>query len=46
MILCGYRKEMEVMIQDSNPGLARRFALDSAFEFEDYDDSGDAERHT
>uniref|UniRef100_A0A7S0VPX4 AAA+ ATPase domain-containing protein n=1 Tax=Hemiselmis tepida TaxID=464990 RepID=A0A7S0VPX4_9CRYP len=39
VVLCGYRKEMEAMVKDSNPGLARRFQLDCAFEFEDYDDS-------
>eukprot|EP01119_Soliformovum_irregulare_P010112 TRINITY_DN246_c2_g1_i4.p1 TRINITY_DN246_c2_g1~~TRINITY_DN246_c2_g1_i4.p1 ORF type:complete len:1439 (-),score=659.73 TRINITY_DN246_c2_g1_i4:48-3890(-) len=37
VILCGYRPEMESMFRDSNSGLARRFNLKEAFEFEDYD---------
>jgi SpoVK/Ycf46/Vps4 family AAA+-type ATPase len=36
VILCGYRKDMEHMMQVSNPGLARRFNLADAFEFADY----------
>jgi replication-associated recombination protein RarA len=39
VVLCGYRKEMEAMVKDSNPGLARRFQLDNAFVFHDYDES-------
>ena len=30
---------MEEMVQNANPGLARRFPIDSAFVFEDFDDS-------
>ncbi|XDG05119.1 hypothetical protein ABKA04_004734 [Annulohypoxylon sp. FPYF3050] len=36
VILLGYRKEMEEMFRNNNPGLARRFPMSSAFEFEDY----------
>src|SRR5271154_5298311 len=38
VLLLGYRNEMEEMLENSNPGLARRFPLDYAFEFEDFDD--------
>ena len=38
VLLLGYRKEMERFIRRGNPGLARRFQLENAFEFEDYDD--------
>jgi SpoVK/Ycf46/Vps4 family AAA+-type ATPase len=38
VILLGYRKEMERFIRKGNPGLARRFQLENAFEFDDYDD--------
>jgi len=38
VLLLGYRKEMERFIRRGNPGLARRFQLEKAFEFEDYDD--------
>eukprot|EP00899_Mesostigma_viride_P014092 jgi/Mesvir1/22684/Mv14107-RA.1 len=37
VIMVGYREEMEKMLRDSNPGLARRFGLNDAFVFEDYD---------
>ncbi|KAI1103690.1 ATPases of the AAA+ class [Jackrogersella minutella] len=36
IILVGYRKQMEEMLRKMNPGLARRFPLESAFEFDDY----------
>jgi len=38
VLLLGYRKEMERFIRRGNPGLSRRFQLENAFEFEDYDD--------
>lgn len=39
VLLLGYKDEMENMIRDVNPGMARRFPLDSAFVFEDFDDA-------
>lgn len=39
VLLLGYEKNMSEMIRKANPGLARRFAFDYAFRFEDYDDS-------
>ncbi|CAB1107617.1 unnamed protein product [Ectocarpus sp. CCAP 1310/34] len=36
VLLLGYRAEMEEFMRDANPGLARRFALDNAFSFENY----------
>ena len=38
VLLLGYRKEMERFLRRGNPGLARRFQLENAFEFEDFDD--------
>ena len=38
VLMLGYRKEMEVMFKNVNPGLSRRFQLDQAYEFPDYDD--------
>ena len=38
VLLLGYRKEMERFIRRGNPGLARRFQLENAFQFDDYDD--------
>ncbi|KAH7390934.1 P-loop containing nucleoside triphosphate hydrolase protein [Phaeosphaeria sp. MPI-PUGE-AT-0046c] len=38
VLLLGYKDEMEEMFRDVNPGLARRFPLESAFVFEDFDD--------
>ena len=38
VLLLGYRKEMERFIRRGNPGLARRFQLEKAFVFDDYDD--------
>lgn len=36
VLLLGYRAEMEEFMRKANPGLARRFAMDNAFNFEDY----------
>ena len=38
VILLGYTDDMEEMFQKSNPGLRRRFPLEQAFRFYDYDD--------
>ncbi|KAI9729943.1 MAG: hypothetical protein M1834_006140 [Cirrosporium novae-zelandiae] len=38
VLLLGYRDQMENMFQSVNPGLSRRFPLDSAFDFEDFED--------
>jgi SpoVK/Ycf46/Vps4 family AAA+-type ATPase len=38
VVLLGYREEMEAMLKNTNPGLSRRFQLEYAFEFPDYDD--------
>ena len=38
VLLLGYRDKMEEMFRSSNPGLARRFPLDDAFQFEDFTD--------
>ena len=38
VLLLGYGREMERFIRRGNPGLARRFQLDRAFHFDDYDD--------
>jgi SpoVK/Ycf46/Vps4 family AAA+-type ATPase len=37
VILCGYSDQMKEMFSNANPGLARRFPLDTAFVFEDFD---------
>jgi len=37
-LLLGYEEQMEEMMQNVNPGLARRFPIDSGFVFEDFDD--------
>ncbi|SPO02598.1 uncharacterized protein DNG_05271 [Cephalotrichum gorgonifer] len=39
VILVGYADKMEEMFQKCNPGLKRRFPLEEAFRFHDYDDS-------
>lgn len=38
VLLLGYKDQMEEMFRDVNPGLARRFPLDSSFVFEDFTD--------
>jgi hypothetical protein len=38
VLLLGYKEQMEEMLENSNPGLARRFQLSYAFQFEDFDD--------
>ncbi|RDA85266.1 hypothetical protein CP532_2328 [Ophiocordyceps camponoti-leonardi (nom. inval.)] len=38
VILVGYEEQMEQMFQRVNPGLARRFQIDSPVMFEDFDD--------
>ncbi|KAI9888232.1 MAG: hypothetical protein M1814_000943 [Vezdaea aestivalis] len=39
VLLLGYRLELEEMFRNCNPGLSRRFPLDDAFSFEDFDDA-------
>lgn len=39
VVMLGYREDMETMIKNSNPGLARRFNLENAFDFADYSDA-------
>eukprot|EP00899_Mesostigma_viride_P024820 jgi/Mesvir1/5522/Mv15562-RA.1 len=38
VLMLGYREQMEEFLTKANPGLARRFALEDAFVFEDYTD--------
>lgn len=38
VLLLGYKDKVEEMFQNMNPGLARRFPLDDAFVFEDFED--------
>lgn len=38
VLLLGYKEEMEEMFLKVNPGLARRFPLASAYEFQDFSD--------
>lgn len=38
VLLLGYENQMQQMIRRQNPGLARRFPLEQAFYFDDYDD--------
>jgi AAA+ superfamily predicted ATPase len=38
VIMCGYKNEMEDFIREANPGLQRRFPIDEAFVFEDFDE--------
>ncbi|KAF2669715.1 P-loop containing nucleoside triphosphate hydrolase protein [Microthyrium microscopicum] len=37
VLMLGYKDQMESMLQNVNPGLARRFPIASAFVFEDFD---------
>ena len=37
VILCGHQEEVELMLQRANPGLARRFPVEDAFIFEEFD---------
>ncbi|KAF2637377.1 P-loop containing nucleoside triphosphate hydrolase protein [Massarina eburnea CBS 473.64] len=39
VLLLGYKDQMEEMFRDTNPGLARRFPLDSSFVFQDFTDA-------
>ncbi|VDC00511.1 unnamed protein product [Peniophora sp. CBMAI 1063] len=39
VILIGYEKQMQDMFQNVNPGLSRRFQIEEAFRFEDYDEA-------
>ncbi|KAI0965474.1 P-loop containing nucleoside triphosphate hydrolase protein [Xylaria arbuscula] len=38
VLLLGYQEQMEDMMNNSNPGLARRFRLSDAFHFDDFND--------
>lgn len=38
VLLLGYKHQMEEFFQKTNPGLARRFPLSDAFDFEDFND--------
>eukprot|EP00899_Mesostigma_viride_P022218 jgi/Mesvir1/3180/Mv16338-RA.1 len=38
VLMLGYREQMEEFLTKANPGLARRFALEDAFVFDDYSD--------
>eukprot|EP01032_Pedospumella_encystans_P014867 gene14867-17051_t len=38
VVMLGYRREMEDFLAAANPGLARRFQMENAFEFADYTD--------
>ncbi|KAJ7104159.1 P-loop containing nucleoside triphosphate hydrolase protein [Mycena belliarum] len=39
VLMLGYEENMVEMFQNVNPGLARRFSIESAFRFEDFSDS-------
>lgn len=39
VLLLGYKQQMEDMMQNVNPGLARRFPINSGFLFEDFTDA-------
>ena len=39
VLLLGYQEQMEEMLNNSNPGLARRFRLSDAFHFDDFNDA-------
>ncbi len=38
VLLLGYEKQMEAMMRNSNPGLARRFNWSQPWKFDDYND--------
>ncbi|ODA79016.1 hypothetical protein RJ55_04606 [Drechmeria coniospora] len=38
VIMLGYEEQMDTMFRNVNPGLSRRFSVDSPFVFEDFDD--------
>jgi SpoVK/Ycf46/Vps4 family AAA+-type ATPase len=38
VVMLGYRENMEKMLANANPGLARRFQMENAFNFSDYSD--------
>jgi SpoVK/Ycf46/Vps4 family AAA+-type ATPase len=38
VLMLGYKEEMEKMLNKCNPGLSRRFQMENAFYFYDYDD--------
>lgn len=38
VLLLGYKEQLETMFQNTNPGLARRFPIASAFVFDDFSD--------
>jgi hypothetical protein len=39
VVMCGYRSEMSKMLRDQNPGLARRFDVNFAVQFDDLSDN-------
>jgi hypothetical protein len=39
VLLCGYEDEVNALLRDANPGLARRFRAEDAFRFADYSDA-------
>jgi Cdc6-like AAA superfamily ATPase len=39
VLLLGYREQMQEMLRNANPSLSRRFQLEDAWEFEDFDDT-------
>ena len=39
VVMLGYRDKMEKMLANANPGLARRFQMENAFNFGDYSDT-------
>ncbi|KAL4079908.1 P-loop containing nucleoside triphosphate hydrolase protein [Scleroderma yunnanense] len=39
VLLLGYKEQMEEMFQNVNPGLARRFPIENAFTFEDFNET-------
>ena len=38
VLMLGYEEQMRRMLREANPGLQRRFSLESAFRFEDFSD--------